>query len=98
MVGRPTFLSSPAGEAARFIGRHFCVSLGDTGGFVRVVGCALFWRLAHRAGGCHQAREGNTDRSTHWHCIVPVLLSIPLPGNKSYCPTTIILDGPGNAD
>jgi hypothetical protein len=27
--------------------------------------------FGNRAGGCDQAREGNTDRSMHWHCIVP---------------------------
>src|SRR6266404_9974127 len=32
IVGRPAFLSSTAGEAARYIGRHFCVSRGDSGG------------------------------------------------------------------
>ena len=27
--------------------------------------------FGNRAGGCDQAREGNTDRSMHWHFIVP---------------------------
>src|SRR6202011_2723042 len=40
MVGRPTFLRSPAGEAGRYIRLHFCVSRGDTGGVTPVSGCA----------------------------------------------------------
>src|SRR6516162_2928850 len=65
--GRET--CAPFSHPARW---HFCVSRSDTDG----LGCALFWRLGNRAGGCHQARERNTDRSTHWHCIVSFLLRI----------------------
>src|SRR4029077_20425066 len=55
IVGRPAFLSSPAAEAARFIGRRFSggrfsATQGGTGGITRVVGPALFWCLDHRAG------------------------------------------------
>src|SRR6267143_5167371 len=92
MVGRPAFLRIPTGEAARSIGRHFSVSRGRTGGLTRVVGCALFWRISYRAGGCHQAREGNTDRSTHWHCIL--LAGHPFAARKeARCPMPITLDG-----
>jgi hypothetical protein len=41
MAGRPAFLSSPAGEAARSIWWHFCVS-GEAGGVTGVGGRALF--------------------------------------------------------
>src|SRR6202007_1726342 len=27
------------------------------------IGCALFWRLIHSAGGCHPTGQGNTDQS-----------------------------------
>jgi hypothetical protein len=80
IVGRPLFANSSASEAARFISWRFRVSRGGTCRLVRVVGHALFWRLRYRAGGCHRAHEGITHRSTQWHCIVPFLLSIPLPG------------------
>src|SRR6516162_5528985 len=78
---------------------HFRISLGDAGGLVGIAGCALFRRLTYRAGGCHQAREGNTDRSTHWHCIVSFSLGIPLPrAKKSRCLMPIILDEQRNTD
>jgi hypothetical protein len=32
-----------------------------------MVACGFFRRFGHRAGGHHQKREGNTDRSAHVH-------------------------------
>src|SRR3954452_19290527 len=56
-------------QTARFIGRRFCVPLAEVSGLIRVMGCALLRRFAYRAGGCPQARKGNSYRSTHRHCI-----------------------------
>ena len=33
----------------------------------RVMAFGFFWRFGHRAGGDHQKREGNTERSAHMH-------------------------------
>src|SRR5271163_231698 len=86
-------------RANRGATRHYRISLGDVGGLVQVVGCALVWRLTYGAGGCHQAREGNTDRSTHRHCIVSFSLGIPSPRAKeSRCLMPILLDRQGNTD
>src|ERR1700757_1511294 len=57
-------------ETARLIGGPLCGLLTEAGGLIRVLGRALLRRVVYRAGGCHQAREGNTHRSTHRHCIV----------------------------
>src|SRR5262245_20240904 len=69
-------------ETARFIRGWVSVSMADVRNLPRVVGCALFRRLACRAGGCHKAREGNSERSTHWHCIVFLLVGHPLAARK----------------
>jgi hypothetical protein len=66
-------------ETPRLIGRHFCLFLAEVGSLIRVMGCALLRRFAYRAGGCHQTREGNADRSTHRHCVASFSLGIPLP-------------------
>src|SRR5437870_398431 len=65
-----TSLSDPAGETARLTARNSCVFLGNVGGLAGVVRCALFRRVAYRARRCHQACEGNADRSTHGHGIL----------------------------
>jgi hypothetical protein len=78
---RPTGFPDPAGEAAGF-DRYFRISRSDTDG----LGCAHFLRFSDCAGGCDQAREGNTDRSTHWHCIVSSFAGSPMPRKKSRGP------------
>src|SRR5229473_1939263 len=84
VIGGLLVVSDPAREAARFTGRHFCGSRGTSGGIVRVVRCADCRRLGCHAGGCHETREGNTDRSTHWHCIVSFGWASPLAARKRF--------------
>src|SRR6201987_6400999 len=66
-------------ETARLIGGPLCGLLTEAGGLIRILGRALLRRVAYCAGGCHQAREGNTHRSTHRHLHRILLPGIPFP-------------------
>src|SRR5271168_639189 len=65
----------------------------------RMVRHTFVRRLGDRAGGDHQKRERNTHRSTHWHCIAPLLAGTP--SSRAIAvrpPCQSYWDGRGNAD
>jgi hypothetical protein len=63
----------------------------------RMMAFGFFRRFGHRAGGDHQKREGNTERSARMHPASLLLGGIPSPGKHDHAAIPMVLDGLGGS-